>query len=157
MKPFFDTQEKKAAFIQEARSWIGTPFRAYAGVKRAGTDCVHFVAACYVAAGLLKGFYPPRYRVQDGDFLSDSAIETFIDEMGCFADLLLEDHYWPARVTVMTGDCVCIQMGRVSHHVGVVTVEDLFVHSYQTVGVVECSLRDPTWRNRVKKIYRPVV
>jgi cell wall-associated NlpC family hydrolase len=138
---------RAAALVTEARSWIGTPFRPYCGRKGNGTDCVHLVAACYIATGFLTSFEPPRYRMTGGD-LTESQVEAFLHAIGRFAKLPPGEY--------QTGDTVAIRLGRVSHHVAIVTQPPLIVHSYQKMGAFESTLRDPTWSKRITAVYRPV-
>lgn len=41
--------EERLAIVEEARSWLGTPFHHHARVKGAGVDCINFPAAVYSA------------------------------------------------------------------------------------------------------------
>jgi cell wall-associated NlpC family hydrolase len=50
--------------VEEARSWIGTPFHDCAGVKHHGVDCVHFLEGVFKACGFALDFSMPEYPPQ---------------------------------------------------------------------------------------------
>ncbi|MDO6044547.1 hypothetical protein Q4P48_08410 [Neisseria gonorrhoeae] len=43
----------RARIVEEARSWLGTPYHHHAMVKGAGVDCAMLLVAVYGAVGLL--------------------------------------------------------------------------------------------------------
>lgn len=45
--------EQRAAFIAEARTWLGTPFRDQADVKGGGVDCAMLLVRTAAATGLI--------------------------------------------------------------------------------------------------------
>lgn len=55
----------RRAAVEEALSWIGTPYVDHAGIKYCGVDCAFFPLRVYQAAGKIqKDFNPPRYSPQ---------------------------------------------------------------------------------------------
>lgn len=148
MQPYFQSPERVLQIVCEARSWIGTPFQPHGRSKRAGVDCVNLVAQCYIATGFIQSFTPPPYRMNGGEYLAASAVEQFIQALGIFAQVDPRDP--------QPGDCVALRWGRISHHVGIVTRPPLFVHTYRGVNAFEAGLDDPTIKNRVTALYRPV-
>jgi cell wall-associated NlpC family hydrolase len=53
--------ELRAAVLEEARGWIGTPFHHEARVKGAGVDCAMLLAEVYERAGLIGRIDIPHY------------------------------------------------------------------------------------------------
>jgi NlpC/P60 family putative phage cell wall peptidase len=49
----FQTDERRLAVIEEAKTWVGTPFRHQARVKGVGVDCAQLVIAVGESCGLL--------------------------------------------------------------------------------------------------------
>lgn len=151
MTAFFDKRITQLALLQEARSWVHTPFFPFARVKGHGVDCVNLAAGIYLETGVINGFHPPPYSMDGGSHLAESALEKFIESQ--YGQLKKLDLSEP----LMPGDLLCFEMGRVSHHVGLVTEYPLFLTTFQGVPVRELDLRDPTWSKRLIKAYRPVV
>lgn len=58
---------QRQAVLDEAASWIGTPYHPCARVKGAGADCLTFIAGVYEAAGLIEPVdlapYPPDWHL----------------------------------------------------------------------------------------------
>jgi cell wall-associated NlpC family hydrolase len=46
--------------VQEARTWLGTPYHHCADVKGAGVDCAMILVRVYAACGLLPASFDPR-------------------------------------------------------------------------------------------------
>lgn len=55
----------RARIVEEARSWLGTPYHHHAMVKGAGVDCAMLLVAVYGAVGLLPEGFDPRPYPQD--------------------------------------------------------------------------------------------
>lgn len=57
--------------IDEARSWLGTPFHMNQCVKGAGVDCGRFLIAVYSSVGLMPPFdaeyYSPQWHLHNGE------------------------------------------------------------------------------------------
>ena len=51
--------------VEEARSWLGTPYHHQAMVKGAGVDCAMILVAVYRAVGLIPAGFDPRPYPQD--------------------------------------------------------------------------------------------
>ena len=54
-------QAQRQAVIQEAVSWLGTPYHHAARVKGAGVDCGQILALVYEAAGITPEIVPDDY------------------------------------------------------------------------------------------------
>ena len=50
--------------VNEAKTWLGTPYHSNADVKGAGVDCIRFIKRCYVNSGIVPDFDLPHYSPQ---------------------------------------------------------------------------------------------
>jgi cell wall-associated NlpC family hydrolase len=61
------SDSQRAAFIAEAKTWLGTPFRDQADVKGGGVDCAMLLVRAAVDTGLVPPFdprpYPPQWHL----------------------------------------------------------------------------------------------
>jgi cell wall-associated NlpC family hydrolase len=118
--------ERRAAIVAEARSWVGTPYHHLAGVKGEGVDCAMLLCEVLRTVGLVPADYDPRpYPVQW--FLHRSE-ERFVSQ-------LLER----ARRTEdpQPGDIAMYRFGRCAAHGAFVVDDELIVHAYRPSGKVE--------------------
>jgi cell wall-associated NlpC family hydrolase len=167
--PFFNSPARLDLLAGVLRSWLGTPFHAYARLKGVGVDCVQLAGAVYVECGHLDRFEPPRYTM-DGwhhnersavlDWLADSPRFVRCDAAaappppGCKTCGTAARP--PSPVSCLPGDLVVFRLGRLAHHVGVAAGEGRFLHVMQhgTAGFAE--LADPTFGRRFEAAFRPV-
>lgn len=54
----------RAAVLEEALTWRGTPFHDNAEIKGVGADCAHFVHAVYFNAGIIGDQHVEKYSPQ---------------------------------------------------------------------------------------------
>lgn len=59
-----EEQRQRQLIVAEARSWVGTPYRANADLKGAGVDCIRLIKRCYVDSGVVPEFDLPHYSPQ---------------------------------------------------------------------------------------------
>lgn len=52
---------QRSLVVDEARSWIGTPYHHMADVKGVGVDCAMILVRCFVDTGLTPPFDPRPY------------------------------------------------------------------------------------------------
>lgn len=53
--------EQRERVVAEARSWLGTPYRNCADIKRVGVDCGMLIVRVFVDTGLCAPFDPRPY------------------------------------------------------------------------------------------------
>lgn len=118
--------KERQKIIDEAETWIGTPY-LYAGQdKGVGTDCSGMVMQVYLAA--LE--YPiPRNSARQAEFCQR-----------------IESN------EVVPGDLVFFATGsdpkKVSH-VGIIVDESSFIHASSSKGVIHTPLSNPWWAKRL--------
>ncbi|TDT78045.1 NlpC/P60 family putative phage cell wall peptidase [Litoreibacter halocynthiae] len=129
--------------VQEARAWIGTPYRHQASCKGAGADCL----------GLLRGVWRDVYGAEPEAVPAYSA--DWSEPQG-------EERLWAAarrRLVAKApneaalGDVVLFRMREqgVAKHLGITSAlgaAPKFIHAYSGHGVVESPFSEP-WARRV--------
>jgi cell wall-associated NlpC family hydrolase len=123
-------QEKRAAVIAEARTWLGTPFHHMGRIKgrRGGVDCGQILAAVYERTGDIPHFVVPPYSVQHALHSDD---EWYIRHLQTHWTEIAEDDAKP-------GDIVIYKIGRCYSHAGIL-IEPWpgnIIHSANGVGVI---------------------
>jgi NlpC/P60 family putative phage cell wall peptidase len=134
---------RREEIVDEARSWLGTPYVHQASVKGAGTDCLGLLRGVWRA---LLGHEPEAVPIYSMDWSEPQGEE----RMWSAARRHLIEKY-PNDAAV--GDVLLFRMrdGRVAKHVGIVSAAGAvprFIHAYSGYGVVENTLSGP-WRRRV--------
>jgi cell wall-associated NlpC family hydrolase len=146
---FYDTPAKQARLVRTAQRWLGTPFHPHACIAGVGVDCAHLVVSILKETGAIEGWELPSYTMDGGDHRDSSLVTEWLESHPRF-ECLQEGE------PVQMGDLVCIRLGRVPHHVGLVTGLNRFIHAMRHYGVLESQLDDPTFAKRLTATYRPV-
>ena len=136
----FGTEEEarwRAAIINEALSWVGTPFRDCADIKgrNGGVDCAMLMVRSYVDTGRLAPFDPRPYKPRH---MLHSSEEKFLR--------WIEENLGGIRTTEpRVGDCVVWMFGRCFSHGGILINSKECVHAYYVAGCTLLSrLEEPT-------------
>lgn len=147
----FPTAEEAAArqaLVEEAFSWIGTPFCDCADIKgpSGAVDCAMLLTRCVIDTGLVAPFdprpYPPRWHVHRDE-------ERFIDWL---ADRLGAREVKEPRL----GDVAVWQFGRTYSHGGIIISSSELVHAYSANRMVVRTRRDEPYLSQVAMKPRPV-
>jgi cell wall-associated NlpC family hydrolase len=160
--PFYLSSERKWALVREAQSWLKTPVVPHGAMKGAAVDCVSFLAEVYVATGLMPD-YPrqEQYAMDAGSHMDRSKLEAMITATGCF-DLVWQrredqfKQFIDLRDEIFAGDCLCLCVGRVTHHVALAMGGTTIIHAIAGPGVAYGDILDSTIARRIDAIYRPV-
>jgi NlpC/P60 family putative phage cell wall peptidase len=115
---------RRRAVIDEAESWIGTPFHHAARVKGAGVDCLMLLAEVYERAGVAAPIEPPFY-VPDWHLHRDAER---------YEEGLL--HYARPVEAPDAGDIALFRFGRTFSHGAIVVGWPRLIHAYWSIGVV---------------------
>lgn len=126
--------------LEEARSWIGTPYRHQGSTKYVGCDCL----------GLIRGIWRSVYGDEPekpGAYAPDWADAGEADRM------LDAASRWFDEVPVaeaMPGDLLLFRWrpGMACKHAGILDEGGRFVHAYQGHAVLASALV-PQWRRRI--------
>lgn len=129
--------------VNEARRWIGTPYRHQASCRGVGTDCL----------GLLRGLWRAQFGAEP------EALPAYSRD---WDEAQGEEALWRAAHRHLrpkqlgaeaAGDVLLFRMrqGAVAKHIGIaaeVGAGASFIHAYSGHGVVESALAAP-WRRRI--------
>lgn len=130
--------------VEEARSWIGTPYHHQAAVKGVGCDCLGFVRGVYEALGYDKiEDIPPYSRSwgeSDGQELMLEAARKYLIES-------MIDGYWPGCVVVFR-----FRHYTVAKHVAIISYNGRMIHAIEGSPVSEVSL-NKSWVRRIAGVF----
>lgn len=135
--------ELNLQIVQEARTWIGTPYRHQAATKGAGADCL----------GLIRGVWRAVYGAEP------APVPAYSQD---WSEPEREERLWQAAAkhlvpkpiaAAVQGDVILFRMRdrAVAKHLGILvdgSGGQYFIHAFSGHGVVENALSRP-WRRRV--------
>ena len=130
--------------VEEARSWVGTPYRHFESKKGLGCDCGLFIMGVYVNVGLIKYKHPEFYP-------TDWAFHNPIGEM--FVDNAEKYFLSIDPKDIKIGDMILYQFGKSISHASILIENDMIVHSQVGIGVTETNRFNTVWSNRERKYY----
>jgi NlpC/P60 family putative phage cell wall peptidase len=136
-------EQLRHEIVQEAHTWLGTPWHHAARVKGAGVDCAQFLIGVYANCGLIEDFTPESYSP---DWMLHQSGEKFIE-------YLLK--YTTPTDDPLPGDIAMFQFGRTVSHGSIVIRWPNIIHAYRPERCVVLS--DVTvcdLANRVAGFYR---
>jgi NlpC/P60 family putative phage cell wall peptidase len=139
----------RAQIVEEARRWVGTPYRHQARVRGAGCDCGGLVGGVAVALGIVAADW--WEAVFDRAF-GGYGRQPVRGSLRTVCDLFM------ARVsTPQPGDVVMMHFGPDPQHLGIVADYRhgglSIVHALSTVGYVVEHRLAPAWRSRISNAY----
>ena len=133
------------SIVDEARSWIGTPYVHQASVKSIGCDCL----------GLVRGVW--RELIGDEPEVTPAYSNAWAETGG--REQLLDaarTHFEPqANRQLGFGNVMLFRLRAKSpaKHLGIYTGSNRFVHAYDGASVVESAMGD-FWRRRLHSTYQ---
>ena len=117
---------ERAAVVEAARAWVGTPYHHMADIKGVGVDCAMLLVRVYCDLGLVEPFDPRPYTA---DWMMHRNEERYLG-------FLLDR----ARIVAKpdAGDVILFKIGRCFAHGGIVTKADplTICHAFMPAGVV---------------------
>jgi NlpC/P60 family putative phage cell wall peptidase len=123
--------------VEEARSWLGTPYRVAANVKGAGIDCAMILIEVYAAAGVIEWRDPRPYPP---DYYLHNKSPRYLNEVGMHAVEI-------TREQANIGDTILFKFGHAPAHSGIIIdmTNLTMVHSYKGRGCVVDELDRTPW------------
>ncbi|RBP03796.1 hypothetical protein DFR50_14244 [Roseiarcus fermentans] len=115
-------EEGRAAVVEAARAWLGTPYHHLGDIRGVGVDCAMLLVRVYVDLGLIEPFDPRPYSP---DWMLHNGEERYLT-------LLLARSREIPRASVGPGDFILFRFGRCFSHGGIVTKTDplTMVHAF---------------------------
>jgi cell wall-associated NlpC family hydrolase len=117
--------EQRAQVVQEARSWLLTPYHHHARIKGVGVDCAQLLAAVFEEVGLVPaidtGFYPHDWHLHRGEEMFSAWLQKYAK---------------PGNGTPQPGDVCLWRYGRTMSHGSICAGDGLFIHAYLGLGVI---------------------
>lgn len=155
MNPFFDTPQKINLLQAIASTWVGTPFMPNAAIKHAGVCCQKLVGSIYIEAGFLPaGFEIPSGPMDWSHANTRSLIAEFVDTQPRFCSIARETF---EAIEAQPGDMLGFKIGGCLQHCGILLAADgRFVHCMRPAGILFSNLKEPSFAQRLERIWRPV-
>jgi cell wall-associated NlpC family hydrolase len=128
--------EERAAFVAEAHTWLGTPFRDQGDIKgeNGAVDCAMMLVRCAATVGLVPPDfdprpYPPQWHLHRDEERFLKVIAEVIARRGRGAEV--ENHAGlPAEALAKTGDVIVYRVARCFSHGGIIVGNDHVIHAY---------------------------
>ena len=125
--------DKRKAVVDEAMTWLRTPFHHAARVKGAGVDCANFLVGVYSAVGLAPdlalGYYPPDWHMHRDEKRFLSVLLEYCDKL-------------PDGEVPQPGDIAMFNYGRHAAHGAIVTGWPVVCHAWLDVQQVTLTEAD---------------
>lgn len=127
--------------VEEAKSWINTPYHHYAGVKGAGTDCAIILIKIFANVGMIEDFMPPVYPLDWALHRGEEMYLGFVEKYAKKVDV------------PKAGDVALYTFGRCVSHAGLIIDKDTIIHALMGVGVVYSGIEEGTLKGRLYGFY----
>ncbi len=129
--------------VEEAKKWLGTPYRHQGSKLGVGADCL----------GLVRGIWREIYGSEPeapGPYAMDWAEKGDKDRL---LDAALK-HFVLVQTSPNIGQLVLFRWsaGTLAKHAGIMVNEAGFIHAYSGIGVVLSPLV-PTWRKKIAGVF----
>lgn len=134
-------QAQRQAVIEEAKTWLGTPYHHQGRIKGVGVDCATILCEVYEKVGLIPYVDPTPYPP---DWHLHRESERYMGWM---------EQYGYATETPQPGDIVLWKFGRCFSHGGILVDAKTIIHSYLHIGVTLEKLSCEAFQGRAKKYY----
>ena len=132
--------------IEEARSWVGTPFKHQASLKGVGCDCIGLIKGIGVALNLVdydeksdKAKPYLNYRLMPDSKKMREGLAVFLVPIDV--------------IDAVAGDILFMAWTKEPQHVAFISERGI-IHSYSAVGKVVEHTFDKSWKERVMGAYR---
>ena len=129
--------------IEQARTWLGTPYKHQQKVKGVGCDCLGLLRGVYEEVTGVKSESPPPYTPSWGEAQGEELM------------LAAANKYLVPCDEITEGGVLVFRMkkGAVAKHCGIVTEKDAMVHAHIRRGVVEEAL-GAYWHHRIAGVFK---
>ena len=148
MKYYFEIKENREKLEAILKSWEGTPYRHWSGVKKGGCDCIHFVIKVIEELG----FGPFKIEKYPCDWHIHNNKELLLE--GINRQLVIPGIAEKVDVdNPIDGDIILYKFGRVLSHSGLYYKGRVY-QALDGIGVQSRRWEDKIWFVRKKHNYR---
>ncbi len=135
--------------VEEAESWIDTPYHHQAKLKSVGVDCCNLIAAIAENTDLIPPVELKPYSLQWHLHSKEEKMLKLLEEYGCTKlEVDLQDiDSWPI------GSILCFKYGRACSHLGLLLPNQQVIHAAIDYGKVVKHYLSADMINRVGAIY----
>jgi cell wall-associated NlpC family hydrolase len=141
MTQFLTRDRLRQAIIDEAKTWVSTPYHHEGHRKGIGVDCAHLLNEVYSAAGVIEKLNIEHYS-QDWQFHRD--VERYLSYIECRATEQMDVNYIPQPADIMM-----FKFGRTFSHGAIVVRYPIIIHSYVRMGCVLDDVSKNQWLQRM--------
>lgn len=152
MTPFYSTDERIAALLAEAATWIGTPFKTNHRAKGRSVDCHNLLYALHRATEALPEFEIPRGRSGIAGQLQVRRMSDFFATRPEFADVTGQE---PIIGDILTGKTIGGEY-HMGMFLGTINNQPKTCISALHDGVKYVNLFDPTWSEPIIANWRVI-
>lgn len=124
--------ELQQQVLEEAHTWLGTPWHHEGEVKGAGVDCAMLLVCVFGAVGAIPHIDPRPYPI---DHMLHSGDERFMGWLQQHANEV-------DAADPQTGDVVIYRVGRCFSHAAIVTEWPYIIHAFRDERAVVATLFD---------------
>jgi cell wall-associated NlpC family hydrolase len=117
--------EKRKLVVDEAMSWLGTPWHHEARLKKAGVDCGMFILEVFEKCNLIPHIEPVHYS---RDFMLHRNEEWYLKTVLMFGYEINGDF--------LPGDVALFKHGRIFSHGAIIKEWPMIIHSWAKLGCV---------------------
>ena len=137
-----ETEQRKRV-VEEARTWLNTPYHHHADVKGAGVDCAMILVRIYCDLGILPPFDPRPYP-RDWHMHRDA--ERYL---GWLEQMASEVEH------PQEGDIAVWRFGRCFSHGAVFVGDNRVIHSFMGQGVILSDMGEHELAKRPVRFFSP--
>ena len=145
MIPTFANPETTQALTDHLALWDGTPFAGHCAVPGVGVDCIRFAATVLSDMQLIRAVDWPPYSIHGNRARAYMVMLRQIETRGFRR--INDNQDW------MPGD-LYIFAERHFLHSGILGADGQLWHCVRGLGVTQHNRNDPTFRKRLRRIYR---
>ena len=136
--------EFRQRIVDEAKSWIGTPYRLGSCLKGVGVDCAQFVAAVYKAAGIMPA--EDKVEIFTHDWFLHTVEERYLLRVVKYARKMMETQVYQTT-QASPGNLVLTKAAasRVYNHAGIVVAWPKIIHAVDPKVELISACVSPLW------------
>ena len=121
----YDVDTMRRMVLDEARSWVGTPYHNCSDIKGVGCDCIMLLVRVYTAVGLIPETTDPRPYSPDWFMHRDE--ERYLNGIVDFCRKV---------ETPQPADIALYKFGRTVSHASIIVDDNLMIHAHRQARMV---------------------